>query len=69
MLTELQPARREPRKSASFHDLTARETYAPRFGAIGIQAVAAGLHARKAVRQAPSVRDIPAILRRGPEAD
>lgn len=69
MLTELQPARREPRKSASFHDVAARETYASRFGAIGISAIVAGLHARRTARQTPAVRDIPAILRRGPEAD
>ncbi len=69
MLTETQSPRRETRRTASFHDHSARELYAPRFGAIGIQAVAAGLAGRKAVRQTPPATDIPAILRHGPEVD
>jgi hypothetical protein len=60
--------RRETRRTASFHDASARETYARRFGAIGISAVAAsaGLAARKAERTTPRAGDIPAILRAGP---
>lgn len=69
MPTDLQSVRREPRKSASFHDTAARELYAPRFGAIGIQAVAAGLQGRGAQRSTPAAREIPAILRNGPEVD
>lgn len=69
MPAELNPLQRESRKTASFHDRTARELYAPRFGAIGIPAVAAGLRTRKAERATPAFRDIPAILRHGPEVD
>jgi hypothetical protein len=60
---------REPRRTASFHDLTARDLYARRFGSIGIPAVAAGVSQRRAVRPAVAPRDIPAILRAGPEAE
>ncbi len=61
--------RRETRKSANFHDITARDLYVRHFGAIGIAAVAAGAQQRKAVRATPAARDIPAILRFGPEAE
>ncbi len=60
---------RETRRTASFHDASARDLYAPRFGSIGISAVAAGLSLGKARRATPAARDIPAILRHGPEAD
>jgi hypothetical protein len=65
--------RRESAKSASFHDHSARELYARRFGAIGISAVAAGLAQSRSLARArratPAARDIPAILRFGPEAE
>jgi hypothetical protein len=60
--------RRETRRTASFHDASARETYARHFGTIGISAVAAGagLASRKAERSTPRLVDIPAILRAAP---
>jgi hypothetical protein len=61
--------RRETRKTASFHDLSAQDLYTKRFGAIGISAVAAGLTLRRAKRATPAASDIPAILRFGPEAE
>jgi hypothetical protein len=60
---------RESRRTASFHDHSARDLYARRFGSIGISAVAAGVSQRRAVRPAVAARDIPAILRAGPEVD
>jgi hypothetical protein len=61
--------RRDARKSANFHDVTARDLYARQFGSIGIAAVVAGANQRKSVRSTPATRDIPAILRFGPEAE
>jgi hypothetical protein len=55
--------RRETRKSANFHDTSARELYARHFTPIGIAAVAAGAAQHRSVRRPPSPRDIPAILR------
>ena len=61
--------RREPPKTANFHDHAARDLYVRHYGAIGIAAVAAGANQKKAVRATPSLLDVPAILRHGPEAD
>jgi|GEM_PF-4625768 hypothetical protein len=61
--------RREPRISANFHDKSASDLYARHYRAIGIAAVAAGASQRKGLRATPSARDIPAILRFGPEAE
>lgn len=61
--------RRETRKSANFHDLSARDMYSRHYGAIGIAAVLASASQRKAVRATPAVTDIPGILRFGPEAE
>lgn len=61
--------RRDQRKSASFHDAAARAVYTPRFGAIGIAAVAAHASLGKAVRATPAASDIPAILRAGPGSE
>jgi hypothetical protein len=61
--------RRDSRKTANFHDHAARDLYVRHFGAIGIAAVAAGASQRATSRATPAARDIPAILRHGPEAD
>mgnify|MGYP007006639520 FL=1 len=61
--------RRQSRRTANFHDASARELYVAHFGAIGIGAVAAHAAQRKTVRAAPAIIDIPAILRFGPEAE
>ncbi|MCO4053855.1 MAG: hypothetical protein HEQ16_07350 [Bosea sp.] len=61
--------RRDARKSANFHDVTARDLYARQFRSIGIAAVLAGANQHKSVRATPAARDIPAILRFGPEAE
>ena len=60
--------RREQPKTANFHDRIARDLYARHYGAIGIAAVAAGASQQKTVPSAPVTRDMPAILRHGPEA-
>jgi hypothetical protein len=61
--------RRESPRTASFHDLSARDLYARRFGVIGIPAVAASLAQMRVKRATPAARDLPAILRFGPEAE
>ncbi len=63
------PDQREQRKSANFHDASARDLYASQYRAIGIAAVAAGAQQRAVTRAAPSPLDIPAILRFGPETE
>jgi hypothetical protein len=67
LLSDVQ--RRQPRRSANFHDASARELYAAHYGAIRIGAVAAHAAQRKTVRATPAITDIPAILRFGPEAE
>lgn len=61
--------RRPVSGQAQFHDSHAPGTVTPRFGAVAIPAVRAGLQSkpRRAVISAP--RELPAILRNGPESD
>ncbi len=59
--------RRDRRKTANFHDHAARDLYVHHYGAIGIAAVAAGASQQRTARLTPVARDIPAILRHGPE--
>jgi hypothetical protein len=57
--------RRETRKTASFHDASARAIYGSRFGTIAIPAVAAGVTQTRTRRATPAVHELPAILRHG----
>ncbi len=61
--------RREPSRSASFHDVSAQNLYTHQFRKIGIAAVAASAGQRAVRRATPLATDIPAILRFGPEAE
>ena len=60
--------RRDQPSTANFHDHAARDLYVRHYAAIGIAAVAAGASQQKTVPTQPVIRDIPAILRHGPEA-
>jgi hypothetical protein len=57
--------RREPRRTASFHDAAARVLYGERFSAIAIPAVAAGVAQAHSRRVTPTAHELPAILRNG----
>jgi hypothetical protein len=61
--------RRPVQPAPQFHDSQAPGTVTPRFGAIAIPAVRAGLMSKPRRAHNAGPRAIPAILRHGPESD